>query len=69
MKNRTHPISLKNRTHPISWKNRTDPILKKTPHPITGICWEFLLKIAVRGDLKDRKQPAYFSTDYVEEWE
>ena len=50
-------------------KKTPDPIVKKTPHPITGICWEYLLKIAVRGDLKDRKQAAYFSKDYVSEWE
>ena len=50
-------------------KKTPDPIVKKTPHPITGICWEYLLKIAVRGDLKDRKQAAYFSKEYVSEWE
>ena len=46
-----------------------DPISKKTPHPTTGISWEYLLKIAVRGDLKNRKQAPYFSSAYVDEFE
>jgi predicted phosphoadenosine phosphosulfate sulfurtransferase len=39
------------------YRKTTEPILPKTPHPLTGICWNFLLTIAVRGDFKDRKQP------------
>ena len=34
-----------------------EPILHKTAHPRTGVSWDFLLKIAVRGDFKNRKQP------------
>ena len=38
--------------------NKTDePILDKMAHPRTGVSWDFLLKIAVRGDFKNRKQP------------
>ena len=46
-----------------------DPILTKTPHPISGISWEFLLKIAIRGDFKARKLEPYFSKNNVKEWE
>lgn len=39
--------------------NKTkEPILDKAAHPRTGISWDFLLKIAVRGDFKGRKQPS-----------
>lgn len=34
-----------------------DPIIASVPHPETGISWEFLLMIAMRGDFKQRKQP------------
>jgi predicted phosphoadenosine phosphosulfate sulfurtransferase len=34
-----------------------DPIAPRAPHPVSGVSWEFLLMIAVRGDFKDRKQP------------
>ncbi len=38
--------------------NKTnEPILDKVAHPRTGVSWDFLLKIAVRGDFKNRKQP------------
>lgn len=38
--------------------NKTEePILDKAAHPRTGVSWDFLLKIAVRGDYKNRKQP------------
>ena len=38
--------------------NKTDePIMDKAAHPRTGVSWDFLLKIAVRGDFKGRKQP------------
>lgn len=37
------------------YKQTAEPILPTVPHPITGMTWEFLLMIAVRGDLKGRK--------------
>lgn len=38
--------------------NKTgDPIGIHKEHPQTGISWDFLLKIAIRGDFKNRKQP------------
>lgn len=33
-----------------------DPIVDEAPHPLTGVSWDFLLAIAIRGDLKNRKQ-------------
>jgi predicted phosphoadenosine phosphosulfate sulfurtransferase len=33
-----------------------DHIAPRAPHPVTGVSWEFLLMIAVRGDYKGRKQ-------------
>lgn len=42
----------------IGWhhSHTTDPILPKTQHPLTGVNWQFLLMVAVRGDFKKRKQ-------------
>jgi predicted phosphoadenosine phosphosulfate sulfurtransferase len=34
-----------------------EPILPKAKHPTSGISWEFLTMIAMRGDFKQRKQP------------
>lgn len=34
-----------------------DPLAIKTPHPVTGVSWDFLLMLAMRGDFKERKQP------------
>lgn len=39
------------------FKKTTEPIAPRAPHPQTGVSWEYLLMIAVRGDYKDRKQP------------
>lgn len=39
------------------YSKTSDPILVKTPHPVSAISWEFLLKIAIRTDTQDRKQP------------
>jgi predicted phosphoadenosine phosphosulfate sulfurtransferase len=33
-----------------------DPIIPKAPHPISGVSWDYLLAIAMRGDFKHRKQ-------------
>lgn len=43
-------------------KKTKDPILK-TPHPLSGVGWDFLLKIAVRGDYKDRQTPNWANDD------
>lgn len=33
-----------------------DPLVWKAPHPTTGVSWEWLTKLAMRGDFKNRKQ-------------
>lgn len=34
-----------------------DPLVVNAPHPDTGLSWDFVLMIAMRGDPKNRKQP------------
>lgn len=34
-----------------------DPILPDVPHPDTGIMWQWLAMLAIRGDMKNRKIP------------
>ena len=53
----------------LHYRKTKEPILPKTAHPISGISWEFLLKIAVRGDFKGRKMEQFFSKENVKEWE
>lgn len=38
------------------YRRTRDPLVHRAPHPITGICWHFLLTLAMRGDFKNRKQ-------------
>lgn len=33
------------------------PILDDVPHPLSGVSWNYLYRLAVRGDYKDRMQP------------
>jgi len=40
----------------LHFKKTTDPLAVNSPHPITGISWNHLLMIALRGDYKNRKQ-------------
>lgn len=35
-----------------------DPIVERAPHPLTGMSWQYLLKIAMRGDFKKRRHAA-----------
>ena len=37
------------------WKREDHPILPTAPHPMTGMSWEWLAMIALRGDIKRRK--------------
>lgn len=41
----------------VHFSKTAEPIAARASHPVTGMSWEFLLMIAVRGDFKDRKQP------------
>ncbi|WP_433242567.1 phosphoadenosine phosphosulfate reductase family protein [Actinomadura nitritigenes] len=38
------------------YKVTTHPILPKSRHPQTGVSWDFLLTLAMRGDFKKRRQ-------------
>jgi predicted phosphoadenosine phosphosulfate sulfurtransferase len=40
----------------LHYRKTSDPILEQAPHPGTGLSWDFLLMICMRGDLKERKQ-------------
>lgn len=42
------------------YKKTSDPIVRKTHHPVSGISFDFLLMIAMRGDFKERKQPGSY---------
>jgi predicted phosphoadenosine phosphosulfate sulfurtransferase len=44
------------------FRHTSDPILFAA-HPVTGVGWRFLLKVAEKGDFKDRLQPAVGMTD------
>jgi predicted phosphoadenosine phosphosulfate sulfurtransferase len=41
----------------VHYQYTTDPIVGTAPHPMTGVSWDFLLMLAMRGDFKGRKQP------------
>ena len=37
-------------------KGRTSmPIPQEEPHPISGVSWKWLCKVAIRGDMKGRQ--------------
>lgn len=38
------------------YRKSADPIMPKARHPISGVSWDFLLGLAMRGDFKGRKQ-------------
>jgi predicted phosphoadenosine phosphosulfate sulfurtransferase len=37
------------------YNKTTMPIAAKAPHPVSGVSWDFLLTLAMRGDFKGRK--------------
>lgn len=39
------------------YRQVSDPVAKKASHPDTGLSWNFLLMLGMRGDLKNRRQP------------
>ena len=44
------------------YRRTTDPILF-TPHPVTGISWRMLMKVASKGDFKSRVVPKLTTSD------
>lgn len=41
----------------------TDPIAPRAPHPLSGLAWRQLAKLAERGDTKGRFSPAYMTEE------
>lgn len=39
------------------FKKTSDPLAVKAPHPDSGVSWNFLVLIAMRGDFKTRRSP------------
>lgn len=46
----------------LHYRKTVDPILE-VPHPITAVSWPWLYRLALRGDMRKRREPPY-STDY-----
>ena len=42
----------------VHYKKTSEPMMG-THHPESGIGWKFILRIAMRGDFKGRKQPMF----------
>lgn len=43
----------------IHYRKTTMPILVKNRHPDSGVSWNYLLKLAMRGDFKQRNPPTF----------
>ena len=39
------------------FKKTNDPLAVKAPHPVSGMSWDYLTQIAMRGDFKTRRSP------------
>ena len=39
------------------FKKTSDPLAVKASHPLSGMCWDFITSIAMRGDFKTRRSP------------
>lgn len=42
----------------LHYRKTTHPIVVNAPHPHTGMCWNWVLTVAMRGDFKNRKRPS-----------
>lgn len=40
----------------LHYRKTSTPIVRKTRHPVSGVSWEWLLMVTMRGDFKGRKQ-------------
>ena len=36
-------------------KQTTDPVDETIPHPLSGVSWQWLCRVAIRGDFKGRQ--------------
>jgi predicted phosphoadenosine phosphosulfate sulfurtransferase len=43
----------------LHYRKTSHPIVVDAPHPHTGVSWNWMLSIAMRGDFKDRKLPTF----------
>lgn len=43
----------------MHYRKTTAPILPHARHPETGLDWDFILRVAMRGDFKERNQPSH----------
>lgn len=50
------------------YRKTTDPMVPRTEHPVSGMSWNFLLMIAMRGDFKKRKQERLAIADDPHQW-
>jgi predicted phosphoadenosine phosphosulfate sulfurtransferase len=41
------------------YRQTSHPLAPKAAHPDTGLSWDFVLMLAMRGDFKERKQPKH----------
>lgn len=39
------------------FKKTSDPLAVKAPHPVSGVSWDYITQIAMRGDFKTRRSP------------
>lgn len=39
------------------YKKTSDPLAVKAPHPDSGMSWDFVVQVAMRGDFKTRRSP------------
>ena len=45
------------------YSKTSDPILDKAVHPTTGLNWDMMIKIAIRGNTKGRRMPEGLNPD------
>lgn len=50
------------------YRKVSGPIVYKAFHPATGLSWDWLLRVAIRGDFKKRKQEAMAYADSPVRW-
>lgn len=51
----------------VHFNKTSDPIALRVKHPLTGVSWEYLLKLAKRGDFKHRKMAVAGVSAYTDQ--